>query len=509
MEASAKVKSLLDELAAVLAEMGTLQEDEERGYMEGEDEEKVARSYMDDEDEDEEARGKRAMVTDLDEEEEEQNALPVGDVERPEEEEGKEKKLRCLCSRAEKLRDKIRFYEGVQKKELELRTVLDKATPAREAMVRPGTRESRSVSIYHNLPGASRLRNYKGPNAEERAYRAGQFYRATLLGDKNAARWCADHGVESRALAEGINSKGGNLVVEEVLSDIIVLVEEYGAFPANARNIQMKSDTLIVPRRVGGLAAYFVGENTTIPDSDATWDRVQLVAKKCAVSNRMSSEILEDSIVNLADYITGEIARSIAELIDTVGFVGTGSGAHGGIVGAVTKIDDGTHTAGVITAKQGGTGALTLTVDDLIATAGRLPLFARANARWFVSPAVFAASVQRLGLVNNVGLSGGNTAANLAAPTELRLLGSPVVFVHTMSNVVGADPGVVKFLYGDLSMAAMYATRRGVTIKKSDERYIEQDQSLVVCTTRFDCVTHDVGDTEKAGPIVALKTSAT
>lgn len=365
------------------------------------------------------------------------------------------------------------------------------------------------MSIYHNLPGANRLRNFKGPNAEERAYRAGQYYRATLLGDKNAARWCADHGVESRALAEGINAKGGNLVVDEVLNDIIVLVEEFGAFPANARNISMKSDTLIVPRRVGGLAAYFVGENTVIPDSDATWDRVQLVAKKCAVSNRMSSEILEDSIVSLADYITGEIARSIAELIDTVGFVGTGSGAHGGIVGAVTKITDGTHDAGVITAKQGATGALTLTVDDLIATAGALPLYARAQSRWYCSPAVFAASVQRLGLVNNVGLSGGNTAANLAAPTELRLLGSPVVFVHTMSNVVGADPSVVKFLYGDLSMAAMYATRRGVTIKKSDERYLEQDQSLVVCTTRFDCVTHDCGDNVKAGPIVALRTAAT
>jgi HK97 family phage major capsid protein len=501
MEASAKVKSLLDELAAVLAEMGAVQ-DEERGYME-EDEEKATRSYdEDDEDEDE-----RAMVTD--EEKVEEKALPVGDVERPEEEEDKEKKLRCLCSRAEKLRDKIRFYEGVQKKELELRTVLDKATPAVESAVfRPGSKENRSVSIYHNLPGAGRLRNYKGQGAEERAYRAGQYYRATLLGDKHAARWCADHGVESRALAEGINSKGGNLVVDEVLSDIIVLVEEYGAFPANARNIQMKSDTLIVPRRVGGLAAYFVGENTVIPDSDSTWDRVQLVAKKCAVSNRMSSEILEDSVVNLADYITGEIARSIAELVDTVGFVGTGSGAHGGIVGAVTKIDDGTHTAGVITAKQGATGALTLTVDDLIATAGALPLYARAQSRWYCSPAVFAASVQRLGLVNNVGLSGGNTAANLAAPTELRLLGSPVVFVHTMSNVVGADPGVVKFLYGDLSMAAMYATRRGVTIKKSDERYLEQDQSLVVCTTRFDCVTHDCGDNEKPGPIVALKTAA-
>ena len=231
---------------------------------------------------------------------------------------------------------------------------------------------------------------------------------------------------------------------------------------------------------------------------------------KIAVANRMSSEILEDtaSVLNLSDYIVGEVSRSIAELVDTVGFVGTGSGDHGGIVGAVTKITDGTHNAGVVTAAAGNTSALTLDIDDLIATAGRLPLFARANAKWFVNPQVFAASVQRLGLVNNVGLAGGNTAANLASPAELRLLGAPVVFVHTMSSTVGSDPNVVKFLYGDLAMASFYATRRGLTVKTSTDRYAELDQTLLVATTRFDAVTHDCGDNVKAGPIVALKTAA-
>jgi HK97 family phage major capsid protein len=525
MESSAKIKSLLDELAAVLAEMGAMQDEEApaaRMYGEDEekDEERARRREMpmgddeedDDDDEEERARRREMPMGDDEEETEEKGYSPkdVENTEAGEDEEKKEKKLRCLCSRAEKLREKIKFYEGIAAKELELRTVLDKATPVTEAAAYPRTRgkESRSVRIYHNLPGAGRLKNFRGPNAEERAYRAGQYFRATLLGDKNAARWCSDHGVESRAQSEGVNSKGGLFLQEEVLNEVIVLVEEFGAFPANARNIQMKSDTLVVPRRTGGLAAYFVGENTTIPDSDASWDRVQIVAKKAAVSNRLSTEVMEDSVLNLADYLVGEIGRSISELVDTVGFVGTGSGDHGGIVGACTKIADGNHNASVVTAAAGNTSALTLDVDDLIATAGRLPLFARAQSKWYCSPAVFAASVQRLGLVNNVGLAGGNTAANLAAPTELRLLGSPVVFVHTMSNVIDADPGVVKFLYGDLSMSSMYATRRGLTIKKSDERYIEQDQSLIVCSTRFDCVTHDCGDNVKAGPIVALKTAA-
>jgi HK97 family phage major capsid protein len=539
MEASAKIKSLLDELAAVLAEMGALQDemsDRENPMVPGEDEEESAEKKSYDEDEEdiedaemipgedddkkskeEKAAALRKRAEMLEEEEDDEEAQRkaralrrrAAMLDEQKEDEQKERKLRCLCERAEKIRDKVKFFEGVAAKELELRTVLDKATPASEVARRsPAAKEARSVSIYHSLPGAGRLKNFRGANAEERAYRAGQYYKATLMGDKHAARWCADHGVEARALNEGVNSQGGIFVQDEVLNEIIVLVEEYGAWPKNARNIQMKSDTLIVPRRVGGLSAYFVGENTAIPDSDASWDRVQLVAKKCAVSNRMSSEILEDSVLNLADYITGEVSRSLAELIDTVGFVGTGSGSHGGIIGACTKIVDGSHEASVVTAAGGNTGAQTLDIDDLIATAGRLPLFARANARWYCSPAVFAASVQRLGLVNNVGLAGGNTAANLAAPSELRLLGYPIEFVHVMPSTIGADPGKVLFLFGDLSMGAMYATRRGVTFKTSTDRYAELDQTLIVCSTRFDCVTHDCGDNTKAGPIVALKTAA-
>lgn len=487
MEASSKVKQLLDELAAVLAEMGALQD----------------AGGIEDTEVEHDAADKAGM-----EEDETKSESPEEEYE---EEEAKEKKIRCLCERAEKIRDRIKFYESVAAKELELRTVLDKATPASVAAVSPTTpaKEGRSVTqIYHNLPGAGRLRGFKGPNAEERAYRAGMYYKSQLLGDAEATRWCADHGViDSRAMGEGINSTGGVFVNEEILNEIIVLVEQYGTFVQHARNVNMQSDTLVVPRRVGGLQAYFIGENTSIPDSDASWDRVQLIAKKVAVSNRISSELLQDSVLNLADYLTTEIARSLAILTDRVGFVGTGSGTDGGIVGAAVKIADGTHNAGLITAATGNTAVTSLTIDDFVNAAARLPVYARARAAWFCSPAAFAASVQRLGLSNNGKLTGGNNASSLAEAPEMRLLGYPVHFVHTMSAELGTDPGSVKFLLGDLSLSTMYATRRGLQIKTSVDRYAELDQTLIVATSRFDAVTHDCGDNTKAGPIVALRTA--
>lgn len=490
MAASNKVKSLLDELASVLAEMGAM------GDEAPSDKPPVDHDYD----------GEERMP-----ESPEENA-PAGESMPPDDqgEVQKQKKLKCLCERAEKLRDSIKFYEGVAARELEMRSVIDKAAPANSNA--PTQKESRSVSIYHNLPGAGRLKGFKGGNAEERAYRAGMFFRATLSGDQAAAQWCRDHGVagvEGRALGENVNSLGGVFVNDEILNEIIVLVEQYGAFPAAARNVNMASDTLIVPRRVGGLQAYFVGENTAIPDSDATWDRVQLVAKKVAVSNRMSSEILEDaSVINLGDYLATETARAIAILVDRCGFVGSGAGSDGGIVGAATKLADGQHNASLVTAAAGRTSLETLTIDDFIAAAGRVPLFARANAQWYCSPAAYSSAVQRLGLSSNVGtMAGGNTQDNLTQAPELRLLGYKVNFVHTMNNTLGADPGQVKFILGDMSLAAMYATRRGLQLRTSVDRYAELDQTLLVASTRFDCVTHDCGSNTVAGPIVGLRTA--
>lgn len=485
MAASNKVKALLDELASVLAEMGAIGDAPPAPEM---DDDEAERGAYKSENPEEDAPPADAQETD------------------DEAESQKQKKLRCLCERAEKLREDIKFYEGVAARELEMRAVLDKSTPA--SPVHPH-QESRSVQIYHNLPGAGRLRGFKGPNAEERAYRAGMFYKATLMGDKNAAQWCQDHGVmESRALGENVNSLGGVFVNDEVLNEIIVLVEQYGAFPAAARNVNMQSDTLIVPRRVGGLQAYFVGENTSIPDSDAAWDRVQLVAKKLAVSNRMSSEILEDSVLGLADYLTTEVARALAVTVDRIGFVGSGSGADGGVVGAVTKLNDGSHNASLVTAASGHVSLETLTIDDFIAAAGRLPLFARSNAQWYCSPAAYSSAVQRLGLSSNVGtLSGGNTQDSLTQAPELRLLGYKVNFVHTMNNTLGSDPGQVKFILGDMSLSSMYATRRGLQLRTSVDRYAELDQTLLVATTRIDCVTHDCGSNTVAGPIVGLRTA--
>ena len=117
MESSNKVKALLDELAAVLAEMGAMGDDV--GELDASDPpEDSAEGLAAD------AEGKQA-------------ADEAAQVE-------KDKKLRCLCERAEKIRERVKFYEAVTAKELELRTVLDKSTS--RSYSSPETKEARTVT---------------------------------------------------------------------------------------------------------------------------------------------------------------------------------------------------------------------------------------------------------------------------------------------------------------------------------------------------------------------------
>jgi HK97 family phage major capsid protein len=416
--------------------------------------------------------------------------------------EEQEASLRSLEVRADKLKERIEFLTRVQAKELELRSVLERAAPAKkiEATTEETPVEKRTVFA---VPKASRpLRGFR---SEERAYRAGMAIRAGLLNDEEARRWCADHGVQSRAQAGGINSLGGVLTNDELSTEIIRLVEEFGAYPANARNVTMNSDTLLIARRTGGLSARPIGENAAPTTSDVTFDNVQLVAKIWGVDNRVPMSLIEDSVINLADAMAVEVAQAYAEAFDNSGFIGTGNGSlYHGTVGVAVAINDGTHSASVVTADTGnntfGGGTSGLDLSDYTNVVARLPLYARRNAKWYISPAGYGSSMLRLMMA-----ASGNNQADVAGGANLSFLGFPVVLVHPLESRLTGTASAIACLFGDLSQACTMGTRREISVKTDASRFVEFDQLLTFATARVAMVAHDLGDSSKAGPLVALK----
>lgn len=449
-----KIKALLDELAAVVAEMEAMTEDAPEG----------------------------------------EEAAPMT--------EEQEASLRSLDATADKLRERVEFLQRVQAKEAELRAVLERSAPAK-AIEAPETKEPAVEKREYAVPKShGKLVAFR---SSEDAYRAGMHIKGFVFGDSEARRWCVDHGVESRAQASGVNSLGGVLVSPEMAGEIIRLVEEYGAFPQYARRVQMNSDTLVIARRTGGLAARPVGENVEVTQSDVTFDNVELNAKIWGVANRVPNSLLEDSIIDLADAMAVEVAQAFAEAFDNAGFIGDGTNAYHGTTGIATKILQSAYSASVVTATSNDTFD-DLTLKNFTDTLAKLPLYARRQAAWYVSPVGWGAAMLRLAMLpGGSANAGGNTGDNVAAGFGEQFLGYPVRLVHSLESGLTGTTGKVACLFGDLSQAATFGERRAVSIRTASERYIEFDQTLTFATTRNAMVVHDLGSTTKAGPVVALK----
>lgn len=408
--------------------------------------------------------------------------------------------LRKLSEEADTVKADLEFEGRLADKEKELRAVVEKAAPAPA----PAPVEERKVEIRPIQPHYTSLRAFnEGPDSVESAYRCGRWLRATVFKKEDDIRWCRDHGVEARAMGENSNATGGALVPEEFASRVIRLVEEFGTFPPAAENVTMTRDTLVIPKRVTGTTAYFVGEGSAITESEPTYANVSLVAKKLAVSCRMSTEIVEDALVSIADSVATEFATSLAYKVDLCGWLGDGTqGTYGGINGVVNKINDGSYTASVHSAASGNTSFETLDIEDFLGAMGKLPIYARAGAAWYVSPAGYAASIARLKYA-----AGGNTVENVGNAAGESFLGYPVRLVHVMNSTLGADASAVKVLFGNFGLSSIYARRRDFSVRLYDQVYAVSDQLLLQGTMRFDVNHHSLGSTSEAGPVIALKTA--
>ena len=416
------------------------------------------------------------------------------------------KELISLSGQADQVKTDLEFEERIASKEAELRSVVEKAAPApTQAVEAPAKDEPKKIEIRGIVPHHTQLSAFNdGPEAVESAYRCGRWLRAAVFKNAEDIRWCKDHGVENRALGENSNSTGGALVPEEFASRVIRLVENYGTFAeSSVEKVTMTRDTMIVPKRVTGTTAYFVGEGTAVQESEPTYSNVQLIAKKLAVGTRMSNEVVEDALISLADAVATEFATSLAYKIDLCGWVGDGTSGFGGIQGAVPRVNDGTHTASVVTAGATRTGFETLTVTDFVNMIGKMPLYARSGAQWYISPAGFASSMARLRYA-----AGGNTVETVGGGANETFLGFKVNLVHVMDSTLGADPSKVKVLFANLGLSSIYARRRDFSVRMYDQVYATTDQLLLQGTMRFDIVHHSLGDNTTAGPVIALKTAA-
>lgn len=337
--------------------------------------------------------------------------------------------------------------------------------------------------------------------ADFAAYKSAMWMAATMYGNVRAIRWMQNNvpGYDFRAAhSEGVNSQGGYGVPEEMAQTIIDLREQYGVFRQFCRVRPMASDTLTIPRKAARWSASWTAEASALTESSTAFDQVRLTVSKLGGYALISTELAEDFVVSIVDELTRDMGIGLALAEDQAGFLGDGTPTYGGIVGLKNVFTAGS-SAGAVDATSGHDTALEIDVPDIMRVIGKLPDFARANAKFFCSRQ-YAASI--FGSLK--ASAGGNTVQSLEGNVWGDFLGIPIVISQVLPSSTGTVNDTPMLYYGDLAMACSLGERRGLNVKRSDDIKFLEDQIALKVTERIDIVCHDVGDTTNPGAIVAL-----
>lgn len=365
-----------------------------------------------------------------------------------------------------------------------------------------------SIRVPRSAVRPAKMKGFSGPDAIPEAYAAGMFV-AAMVGNASAREFCADNGINYQAtMVEGTDSLGGVTIPAPLENALIRIVEEHGIFRMHAGRKTMTALTDTTPRRIGGLKVYYPGEGVALTKSDLRLDKVLLTAKKYACLSELSTELNEDSVLEMVSELVLEMGLAKAEAEDTNGFLGDGTATYGSVTGIVDAIAAVTGTPGSLTASSATLTALTLA--DFEQCEATLPDFKGLDPAWYCNKSVWGNAMAPL-----MRAAGGNTVSSIGGRVGKEFLGYDTRTTQVLPKAPASGEPIA--IFGDLRLSSTLGTRRGMSFGMSTEGdYFVNDTIGVKCTQRIAIENHDVGQEAlaasgdqkavavSAGPVVVL-----
>ena len=305
----------------------------------------------------------------------------------------------------------------------------------------------------------------------------------------------------------GSSQAAGSLVTIEQIPSILMLIETYGKFRANAQNVPMGAGQTTQPKIDGLLTGYVPGEAGTITESEPDIPVVTLIPRTINFLTVYSMELEEDTLASLGEMLAGLFARSMAYYEDLIGFLGDGTSTYfgmTGITGALRAVDS---TIGSIKSLVVGAGNAysELILANFESLVGTVPEFSDDGAlKWYVHRYFFWTIMVKLAFA-----AGSGTATEILAGQIIRqrtYLGYPVEFTQVMPKAEANSQ--ICALLANLRQGAQLGTRGGIEFAQSSERYFEKGVIAVRGRDRIAVNAHGVGNTTNAGPICGLITAS-
>ena len=259
------------------------------------------------------------------------------------------------------------------------------------------------------------------------------------------------------ALQIGTDSEGGYLIPDEFERTLLSGLEENNIFRTLANIIQTTSGDRKIPIVASHGSAAWVDEEGAYSESDDAFAQITLGAYKLGTMMKVSDELLNDSVFDLENYLSGEFARRIGNAEEDAFINGDGVGKPTGILAAKGGADIGVTTSS-------GTA---FTADDLINLYHSLLTPYRKKAVWLMNDSTVQ-FIRKLKDSNGQYL----WQPSLVAGTPNTILGCPVMVSRYMPEIGAGNKAVA---FGDFSYFWI-ADRQGRSFMRLNELFAAHGQ---------------------------------
>ncbi len=288
--------------------------------------------------------------------------------------------------------------------------------------------------------------------------------------------------VEERAGEQNLDMTNNGAVIPTTIANrVISKVQEISPILAKATRFNVKG-TLKVPvwgkAGTGADQDITVGYQTEFTDITANsgkFTSVDLSGFLAGALTLVGKSVINNSQVNVANFVINEMAKKIAIFLEKELINGTADKAAGALATTTTM-------------NAGSTSAIS--ADNLVDLQTKIPTAYQADAVWIMHPKTFA-SLKKAKDGNGQYL----LQSDFANAMPYRILGKPVYLSDNMPEIASAAKAV---LYGDLSGLAVNF-REDISIQVLLEKYATQHAVGIVSWFEFDS---DVIDHQKLATLV-------
>lgn len=252
---------------------------------------------------------------------------------------------------------------------------------------------------------------------------------------------------EVKSLGYAAPSTGGILAPESVSASIIEKIAEFSPVRAVASAITMSGPLLQLPRLVDEVTVGEVTETAARPESEPSFEQIDVKPFEMAVIVPVTRVLLEDSQIDLSAYLGNHVARRFGKKEASWFVNGNGTSQAEGVL-VSTEVGE---------FEAAGTA---ITADDLIDTFYSIKTAYSANGVWMMNRFSMAV-VRKLKDTDGSYL----WQPSIAAGVPPTLLGRPVYeAVDAPNPAAGATP----IVFGDFAAGYTIADRVGFEILRDD-----------------------------------------